>query len=416
MGNRCKLAETDPTYTALTGSGTSWTPISSYTAHPRWVRQDSVVNWVDGAALAQVFTYAAAQQNNTQYGNVTKVEERDGSTGGTLLRRTETEYFPNTSAHVVSLPARVQVYDAASACAAEQRYVYGAYYSGSTYVTNVGGTYQTPPTNARLVKSQVALSACSATVSIPDTDNGWAITRYAYDAYGNQTTENRLGSNNLVTTTDFDATYHLVPTRRYRTVGPTTYDETAFYYGVNPSGSDPVLSDDKAQWGALGEWCGVNEVCTRYAYDDYGRVNAQWDGLTTGASWSSATNAAVTWGYTMYGSGGWTRNVVTEWRAPRCYGNFSRKLYDGLGQLIQVQGPQQDWTVNKDGCSPGSNLKEVDVSYDYDALGNQITAGVPVAQTGSGLNRAANWGAGYTATVYDVLGRPKSTTAPNGEV
>ena len=109
---RCKMAETNPTYTALTGSGPTWTPISNYTTHPRWVRQDSIVNWTDGAALAKVFTYDPTKQGNNQFGNVTKVEESDVSSNGTLtlLRRTETEYFPNTSAYVVNLPARVQVY------------------------------------------------------------------------------------------------------------------------------------------------------------------------------------------------------------------------------------------------------------------------------------------------------------------
>jgi hypothetical protein len=43
------------------------------------VRQDSVVNWADGAALAQVFSYETAKQNGYQFGNVTKVQERNSS-------------------------------------------------------------------------------------------------------------------------------------------------------------------------------------------------------------------------------------------------------------------------------------------------------------------------------------------------
>ncbi len=415
------MAETDNVYTALTGGGSSWSTTSSYTARPRWVRQDSVVNWADGAAVAQVFSYDTAKQNNTQFGNITKIQERDGATTGTLLRWSETEYFPNTGAHVVNLPARMRVYDAANNCKTETRSIYGAYYSGGTYVSNVNGNYQSTPYNPRLVKQEVALSGCSSTVTISNIyDSAWAITRYAYDAYGNQTTENRTGvssgSNQIVTITDFDSTYHRFPIRRYSTVGSVTLDETAIYYGVNPAGGDPGITDAKAEWGAMAEWCGVNEVCTRTAYDDYGGVTAQWEGVATTAGWDTVTNANVIWGYTSYGTSGWRRNVITEWRAPRCYGNFSRKLYDGLGQLIQVQGPQQNWSTNIDGCNPGVNAAEVDVSYAYDALGNQISAGVPVATSASYLNRAANWGAGYTATSYDVLGRPKTVTAPNGEV
>ena len=294
-------------------------------------------------------------------------------------------------------------------------------------VSNVGGTYKTSAINTRLVKTQVALKNCSATESIQDTDNDWAITRYAYDPYGNQVTENRLGNSDLVTNTDFDSTYHLFPTRRYRTVGATAYDETAFYYGINPASGDPALSDTRAHWGALAEWCGVNEVCSRYAYDDYGRVNRQWDGEITNESWNGVNDnldatAAVMWTYNMSGTVDsvnnvtFKRNVIEEWHAPRCYGNFSRKVYDGLGQLIQVQGPQQDWTTNRNGCNLTNNGKEVDVSYTYDALGNQTRAGVPVATTANYVNRAENWGAGYTATTYDALGRPKTVTAPNGEV
>ncbi|MCB0108083.1 MAG: hypothetical protein KDE53_19310, partial [Caldilineaceae bacterium] len=71
VGSRCKMAETDSAYTALTGSGTSWSATSSYTARPRWVRLDSVVNWADGAAVAQIYSYETSKQNNQQFGNVT---------------------------------------------------------------------------------------------------------------------------------------------------------------------------------------------------------------------------------------------------------------------------------------------------------------------------------------------------------
>lgn len=64
-------------------------------------------------------------------------------------------------------------------------------------------------------------------------------------------------------------------------------------------------------------------------------------------------------------------NVVTAWQAPRCNGDFVRKVYDGLGQLIQEQRPQQSWGTTIDGCNGGNNSSEVDVNYLYDALGQQ---------------------------------------------
>ncbi len=410
VGARCQMAATDNVYTALTGSGASWSATSSYTARPRWVRQDSVVNWADGAAVAQVFSYDTAKQNNTQFGNITKVQERDGSVTGTVLRWTETEYFPNSTStvHIVNRPARVRVYDGSNNCKAEMR---------TTYDGN-GGTYNAVPTKGLPSRSQQALTGCSSSTLISDSDTTWNIQYFTYDAYGNQTRVWTFGNAangwpDTIIDTTYDSVYRAFPIRRYNNANGA-YDETAFYYGVNAGTGDPAITDAKAQWGAIGEWCGVNEVCTRYAYDDYGRTNLRWEGVTTSAGWGTATNATVVLGYAMYGSSGLTRNVITEWRAPRCYGNFNRKVYNGLGQLIQLQGPNQDWRTNVDGCNPGVNAKEVDVNYAYDALGNQNYTGVPAATTASYINRAPNWGA-YTLTTYDVLGRPKSTAAPNGE-
>ncbi|MEZ4713673.1 MAG: hypothetical protein R3A44_41175 [Caldilineaceae bacterium] len=52
----------------------------------------------------------------------------------------------------------------------------------------------------------------------------------------------------------------------------------------------------------------------------------------------------------------------------------------------------------------------------YDASGACMAESRTHAATGSSINRALNFSQGQTVTIYDVLGRPYTVTAPNGEV
>lgn len=412
----CRMAQTATHWTAWHKSGSSWAVSNDYAARPLWVRQEHVIEWVDGAQDERYFYYETSRQNGHQFGNVTKVEEA-GQGVNNRLRATTFDFFPNTSDHIVNLPARTRVYGSGGDCHAETRMVYGR--------GQYGQHYRTQPMSAMVAKTEQALTGCSNTTSIGNYDGNWSITHYGHDVYGNVTTEHSLGTNsshNVMIKTVYDLTYHLFPIRQYNE-HRKEFEETAKYWGIN-LGS---WGDGRLYWGAMGEHCGVNRTCTRQAYDEFGRATYRWERIAAGAPWANSSTAIeqekddahTRWLYHGYGELGQTRNVVTEWHAPRCDGTFVRRHYNGLGQLVQEQTPDQNWrvaNVENKSCSQSENLEEIDVSYEYDALGNQTRASVPHRTNTGWVNRAFVWSLGYTSTNYDVLGRPTQSVAPNGEV
>ena len=423
----------------------AWTPTaenqemnSSGVTYPIiWVRQASVDNWTAGGAWAganYINGSGSGTQTKTFYdgttvdysgvargvGNVVQVEEYSHTDIAYLdlatwearlltnpplteVRKTLTDYFPGLA--VINAPARVRVY-AGTTCKSEQRYIYD----------NVNNNYNTAPTAGILKKTEQTLAACSNTSTIAPYDGNWLITRLDHDAYGNLTMQNRVGdasdgSQNQVLLTTFDSIYHRFPVQQSYQNNPA-YVENATYYGVNGL----ALSDSKAFWGAMQEHCGVNDLCTRQSYDEFGRPIRTWEQVVAGTGWGTDASAQRLRAYYMVGYSGLDRNVLMEWRAPRCYGNFTRKVYNGLGQLVQEQRPQQGWKTVSDDCNGGtSNAAEVDTNYAYDALGNLAQVSVPIATTASWINRNLIWNQGDTETLYDQAGRVARIYAPNEE-
>jgi RHS repeat-associated protein len=383
--------------------------------HPYWIRQDGVTQTTGGVVTMSRSYFQPERQNGSQFGNVTEVQ---AYADGALLHRTVTEYFPNVAANVVSLPARVTVFDAQGACVAETRSVYGSYFVNGVRVSQVDDSYTKPPLNAIRVKSERRLrGGCTTAAPIATYDPDWAISRHAHDAAGNEIVANQVGNagngvQDLVLQTVYDSIYRLFPVEQSYSKLPT-HKETAVYYGVNGLQVD----DAKAAWGALQEHCGVNDLCTRQAYDEYGRPTARWELVSRGSAWTDVTSAAVHWIYPPWGVGGVQRHVAVEWRAPRCYGNFVRRIYNGLGQLVQEQRANDAWQYPVEGCGekpPAS--PEIDVDYLYDGLGRQVRASAPHATTQPWVNRAADWSQGYQTTAYDTLGRVVRTVAANGGI
>ena len=360
-----------------------------------WIKLEKETTTTGSAVDEKRYTYEGT------YGNQTSVAEwADGS----LQRTTYSEYYPNSSTWITNKPAVVRVYDSGNACRAETRTVY----DGN------GGWYNAVPSQGLVRRIQRALIGCNTYGFVSDTDNNWQVSYFEYDAYGNQTRATDFGnssSGDVTIYTSYDTAYRLFPIEQWYSAS-TLHKETATYYGVNGLSA----TDSKAFWGAMQEHCGVNDVCTRQSYDEFGRRVRRWEGVASGSSWGSDANAHMFWDYYTKGAFGSNTNLILEWRAPRCYGNFVRKQYNGLGELVQEQRPQQNWTTNVDGCNPGANYPEVDVNYAYDALGRLIQQSVPVGSTATWVNRAAVWTNGYTATSYDAIDRVTSATAPNGEL
>jgi RHS repeat-associated protein len=166
------------------------------------------------------------------------------------------------------------------------------------------------------------------------------------------------------------------------------------------------------------EHCGVNDIGTRQSYDEFGRPVRRWERVPRGSAWGNDASAHVLWSYHPLGSINPNQNryLVREWRAPRCYGNFVRRHYNGLGQLILEQRPDQAWEAVADGCGTSNLGKEIETHYGYDSLGNQTRLSAPILVDRTGYqNRPPNWNKGFTATTYDALNQPTQTTLPNGD-
>lgn len=368
-----------------------------------WVRQESVtVTDNNGASNRQVFAYYESQQNNHQFGNVTHVTEYGDNNA--FLRKTVTDYIPNTTKNIVSLPARVKVFSNSTGtqCVSETRMIYGG--------NGLGSHYRTQPQNTLLVKTEKALTACSNSTVSYHGNNNWGITYASYDSWGNPTQQivyGTNGANNSVLNTTYDTTFRLFPLTQ--TMGNET--ETAKYYGVNTPSPWYTLNKSGAYFGGMAEYCGVNGVCTRQIYDDFGRPKNRWDTVTSSKSWSADWGSAkTTWSYSPPG-GDHATFMVVEKHEPSAEGNFVRKHYDGLGQLVLEQMPYQDWMSN------GSTAtgQEIHVNHQYDGLGREIRTSVPHLMPPRSYNIFfLDWlTLDHTRMTYDGRSRLYDSYAPN---
>ena len=359
-----------------------------------WVRKESESVYVfDGGGVGAAAGESegegreAARASHTRYsyeaefGNVVRVEERDAQDERTL-RATETEYSRAKALldrHIGDRPARERLLDARGRCIGETRYGYDD--------------------KGNLTKSERPATECGESDA-----SHLIVSRVAYDGAGNVTRAWIEGTSSDVRT-EWDAVFKLFPVRRYN-ANDATLEESGKYYGINGG-------DSRAQgghWGAMEEFCAVDGVCTRQAYDVFGRASHRWE---KGAGYPDRAKAQTQWSYHAWGSMGQSANIVETQRLPHCEGNFVRKLYDGFGRLIQEQAPRQGWETKERGCSAVENRLETVVSYGYDGLGRQVRAGVPRAVAFRWVHEP-DWEAGYTATGYDALGRVVRARAPDG--
>ncbi|MCB0099919.1 MAG: hypothetical protein KDE46_29505, partial [Caldilineaceae bacterium] len=104
-----------------------------------------------------------------------------------------------------------------------------------------------------------------------------------------------------------------------------------------------------------------------------------------------------------------TTYMVTEWRNPRASGNFTRRFYDGLGQMVQEQTAADAW-------NSGGTGSEVRVRYGYDEFGRQVRQSIPQSRIWGDFSLGVNWSSDpNTRTTYDAIDRVTNSYAPNGE-
>ncbi|MCB0045424.1 MAG: hypothetical protein KDD92_08345, partial [Caldilineaceae bacterium] len=378
-----------------------------------WIRQNREYSEdYTGAENERRFYYDASLQDGLQYGNLTRVEDW---TDNVRLRETETTYSPNTSTYIVNLPARVRIYDRQSnECLSETRTAYAAAYSDLTT-----DSYQTPPAVPLPARIDRSTGSCNS--------GPWQTDVSDYDAYGNATKIRSVGDSHTPATQmdiAYDSDFHIFPITQAIsiTVDQEIIDhtESAKYFGVNMEYGENVQVG-QAYWGAMAEHCGVNGVCTHQSYDEFGRPRYRWDWVVyaSGAertTWNGHTgnNAATVWSYNAPGSLTNQNNIVlstymvTEWHNPRSEGNFVRRHYNGIGQLVLEQTPYSNWTT--------SSGNEIHVNYGYDGLGRQTRVSVPREEGFKDWTATATWSTvPHTRTEYDALDRVTKIEAPNGQ-
>jgi YD repeat-containing protein len=248
--------------------------------------------------------------------------------------------------------------------------------------------------------------------------------RYLHDDWGNVTHETAYNSygaegswasaNPLTTTTEYDPDHHTFPiTVTQPAVNSLSLVEARKYYEVNESnGSGSGLP------GQLKRVQDVNNgTDTSYQYDAFGRLTKL---VQPGDSFGDPTRE------TLYLEGeemDWQngpRALVVTWHkvADDIPEPWTRKYYDGLGRLVQTQGPAEDWVDEGGGQSGGHDIVQYTL---YDALGRVAKESLPFEVEAYDLHGDPAYTSYVTPTneagttyVYDALGRTTVVTNSDG--
>jgi RHS repeat-associated protein len=338
------------------------------------------------------YEYNTALQGGMQYGNLTGTTESvwNGSSFD-AYRKTSTTYYPaydeftvDNVRYLVALPGMTETHscpggscvDGNDTLLAQTLYLY----DGST-------DHTAEPMQGILTGKRNLLYFAGTGYSDPRYHDE----EYAYDSYGNPTsvtiytgegTASALASSGAqTTTTAYDTDYHTYALSQTNALNQTvswTYD---YSLGV------PVSEMD------------ANNNTTTATYDGFGRL------LTIrrpGDEWATATVSVTYHDESPF----WVdirqnKDIFNTYQV--------RKIYDGLGRLIQTQ---------QAGAEIDSGSRDLIVNMEYNGYGRLMRQSVPYdvsVWVGSGSPyRTPDWGQAFTSTVYDALGRATVQTATDG--
>jgi YD repeat-containing protein len=274
------------------------------------------------------------------------------------------------------------------------------YYDGATVYNS-----QTP-TQGRLTKMEEGLNST------------WRSVQYGYDTYGNTTS-----------ITDAEGR-----------VSMAEYDTNQYNYFVTKVARSNTNPEQKRTYvwdkvlGVMMSQTGPDGAVTSYAYDTFGRLKkvaqapdtldyptveyAYYDGADKPRNCDASGNPV------------WPLMVATLYRAQAgvaaCsggWGGWERKYMDGLGRVVESQGPGPDW----DCTNSTQQGKEVNQYTLYNALGQAVESSVSyyvpqyIGQTITGYiltpYRAPDLSQARSKTIYDTLGagvRSYSTDGSSG--
>jgi RHS repeat-associated protein len=383
-------AESETTYASSVLFDTLTNSIPNLTSLTNYV--DLQVNWSTTATVTSrlfdrdyswtgtktSYDYNPADQGGTQYGNLTRTIESswDGSSWEDY-RAKLTQFYPNTTSALTTLPAREVLLDCASGCD----------FSGTSgklaetlYLYDNQNTYNTAPSAGKLTAARAWV----------DDSGQYAQSSYAYDSYGNQTgvttysgyatINSAPGSGARTTSLSYDSyynTYALSSTNALNQTTQTAYDYTK---GVPNSVTD------------------ANNVTTSATYDAFGRTLKV---IAPGDSDASPTLALTYYDTRIPFQVNLNQKVNSSGAAIRL-----AYFYSGLGQLIQKQGIGA--VVN------GSQVNAV-TDTKYDSFGRQVKITVPYTSTYNATPSflSQSFSQAYTLNQYDSYGRLTSSIAPN---
>jgi len=283
------------------------------------------------------------------YGNVV-TEYRDGDTSiSTDDSAVYREYYPNTTANILSKVAREYVRDYQSNTVKEAKY----YHDGNNT------SYTTAPTKGNLTRVEQKKDASNSVSSY-----------YTYDTYGNRLTEQDPRGN--TTTTTYDSTYHTYPAAK-------TYPITGLTesYTYDPGTSNLLTSTD------------VNGQVTTYTYDTFKRLISVNKPL--------GQNPDITYDYPDWGTLGQQRIITKTFYDENDNTKYlwSADYFDGLGRVVQTQTNGESGYTIIAGTTEYDSCGQVAKQYVSQDIASTLSA---YYTTG-----IANWK--NTSYTYDGLGR-----------
>lgn len=321
----------------------------------------------------QTFTYATA----ANFGNLTQtVEAGNNGSGWADYRKTIYEYYPIVSPvvsptrYLTSFPARQTVTDAGNNLQAETLYFY-----------DNQAAYTSPPVKGDLTTQRVWAG-----------NNHYAQTSMTYDSYGNVLTQSAYTEYGTATSNPPDSSRQTTTTT-YDVAGYNTYPQTV----TNQLGQTVSTAYNYA-FGLPNSVTDANGVTTSATYDGFGRMKTiTAPGDTSPTLTVNYFDASIPFKVDLI-------QTVSASSAIRL-----SRFYDGAGRQIQTQ------TAN---AMVNGTPQNIVVDYQYNAAGRMVKQTVPYAISDSATPsfNSQSFAQSYTSTVYDVIGRATTTTAPNGAV
>ncbi len=368
------------------------------------IQQDTSWGWptAGGALTSKTKTTnyyydPSFQQGGTQYGNLTRMEERDSSSN--VVRRSDYYYATNTSsAYIVNRKYQEATFDGSSNYAALTFYTY----DNSNQVGYVGTTGQLSLVRKLYDVPAVQNFANGTTMHGQDA-------RYYYDSFGNKTrtdtfdgSGNATWNNSWSLTTAGNGSYARTTTTQYDPLFNVFSIQTTHPAAVTGGQGMIEYAGYDYHMGTMTQTVDFNGNATSAEYDEFGRLTKV---IKPGDS-----SALPTQKYDYYDTG-LPMQYIVENREAAGNGDYLpvQHFYNGMGQEIQTKSESQWYNGHQN----------IVVDKVYDGLGNVISESEPHYVSGDDSTFWQYQGGTstlWTTTTYDGLNRQLNVQLPDNTI